>query len=87
MFLFIFARCQRECSRKVSHSTSANTFSHLRGLALFTAELFSRSKEAELAEYLPKLMVSILATNYQTKLEENVVCVCQVLKVYLTLKA
>ena len=80
-FFSLFSRrCQRECSRKVNKTTSANTFNHLRGLALFAADLFSRSKAAPLAENLPNLLISILSTN--TKLDENVKCVCQVLKVW-----
>jgi len=74
----LFKRCQRECSRKVSQNTSANTFNHLRGLSLFTADLFARSKAPQLAENLPNLLMNILSSN--TKTEENVKCVCQVLK-------
>lgn len=77
---FLFKRCQRECSRKVTPTTSANTFNHLRGLALFAADLFARSKAPSIAENLPNLLINILSTNSSTKLDDNVKCVYQVLK-------
>ncbi|OTF71433.1 hypothetical protein BLA29_000858 [Euroglyphus maynei] len=74
----LFKRNQRECSRKVSDITSANTFVHLRGLALFTAELYSRCKASDLAEHLPSLLMNILSSDI--KRDDNVKCVCHVLK-------
>ncbi|KAH7640180.1 polyadenylate-binding protein-interacting protein 1 [Dermatophagoides farinae] len=74
----LFKRNQRECSRKVSDITSANTFVHLRGLALFTAELYSRCNAPDLAEHLPSLLMNILSSDI--KRDDNVKCVCHVLK-------
>ena len=74
-------RNQRECSRKVSDITSANTFVHLRGLALFTAELYSRCNAPDLAEHLPSLLMNILSSDI--KRDDNVKCVCHVLKVII----
>ncbi|KAF7494788.1 Polyadenylate-binding protein-interacting protein 1 [Sarcoptes scabiei] len=74
----LFKRNQRECSRKVTDNTSPNTFVHLRGLALFTAELYSRCNAPDLAEHLPSLLMNILSS--RIKRDENVKCVCDVLK-------
>lgn len=83
IFISVLFRCQRECSRKVSQSTSSNTFNHLRGLSVFVADLYLRCKETQLADNLPNLLMNILSSN--NNIDENVKCVCQVLKVTLIL--
>lgn len=72
-------RCQRECSRTVHEYSQENTFVHLRGLALFTAELYLECKAPELAEHLPNLLQIILSSNINV--DANVKCACQTLKV------
>lgn len=74
----LLKRIQRECTRNVTDITSANTFIHLRGLALFTAELYARCQEPELAEHLPSLLTLLLSSDIIR--DENVKCVCDVLK-------